>query len=581
MTGLRFHERMRGWISFDARDYNRAALAGRRAGGRCSMAVTADIGDLDRFLCRPGSSAQLSGRVSCPQLGGELSSEDGTFRLLAEAPDAEHRRVVYRLFLRDGEDRPLTLSGFKLVERGTVAHPWLAGSVWIDTTRLLVRILAGHVPEQAEREDDAATVATGVLRISSLGFAREVLTMRGRGDRRWRAPARYDRGFLRQLRTIYGGAARPGQFAFPAPVITARPEGFRDVPGRPDLRRRVVRFDAGDGCEINLHHLRLADARGDGGRPRRGPVLLIGGLAMRAEAFYTAPQHETLADRLLHEGFDVWVENWRTSIDLPAGSYTLDHAAVHDHPAAIAQIQEATGAERLDAVAHCMGSASLTMSVLAGQAKPLRTVVSSAVSYHIDLAALSRSRLRWQLPVAKHVAPGTDPQWVARAPSLGAAGLARMTRAMRAYRDPLVDATAYIYSGEVQGLWRQANVDGETLVWLAREFGYAPFSFFEQMRASADAGHLVPATRRPELANLEGKLPPDGTSFVFLAGAENQFFLPDGQKRTHDAFNANRDHVRPWKPLAGFSHLDVLIGKRAAARVFPGIVDALKTGAHV
>jgi hypothetical protein len=88
---------------------------------------------------------------------------------------------------------------------------------------------------------------------------------------------------------------------------------------------RVVPFAAGDGMALNLIHV-------EGSRtPTRGPVLLVHGAGVRANIF-RAPSGRTLVDALLDEGYDVWLENWRASIDVPPNKWTLDQAAVHDHP---------------------------------------------------------------------------------------------------------------------------------------------------------------------------------------------------------------------------------------------------------
>jgi hypothetical protein len=336
-----------------------------------------------------------------------------------------------------------------------------------------------------------------------------------------------------------------------------------------------VTFEAGDGCELTLHQIHDRDHR-----PTRGPVLLIGGLAMRANAFYDTPSRTSIVDALVGRGHDVWVENWRTSIDLPARDYTLDDAAVFDHPAAVAAVCEWTGHDRLDAVAHCMGSASLTMSVLAGLVPQLRTVVSSAVSLHVDLDRSSRMRLALLLPPVSLVLRGTDPQWAARAPSAFAAGLARWARFVRReYDNPLTAATTYIYSGHPDGLWRRDNLDPETLDWLAREFGYAPFSFFSQMRRCARAGHLVPVRGLPELeGGVAGRVPPESTRFLLLAGRQNRFFLAGGQRRTWEHFEELQPGRHGLVEFDGYSHLDVLVGRRAHRDVFPHVVEALANG---
>jgi hypothetical protein len=570
---LRFREHVSGWISFDARDYNTAVVDGRRARNRCALDLTIEIDDLDRFLHGPVTPGRLGGAVRCPALGGELEIEDGTFNLFVRAPDARRRRVLYRGFASDRHGRPLTVSAFKLIEDDP-NH-----DVWRDCSRLLTRILAGHVSHSSEQDDDPRVVATGVLVMRPLRFLRTVLTMRGGPGRRLSAPVIYQVAFVHRLRQIYGGRALPEyQFAFPSvtPGRTAfqgrQPNTWHELPGRPELDRQILPFETADGCELNLHRIKAA-----GADPGDKPVLLIGGLAMRANSFYDTPSRRSLVDALIEEGHDVWVENWRTSPDLPARDYTLDHAAVYDHPKAVRTVCDVTGRDELDAVAHCMGSASLTMSVLAGLVPALRRVVSSAVSLHIDLDRRSKLRLATLVPAASVRLKGTDPQWAARAPSVAAAGLARWGRFVcRTYPNPLNALTTYVYGGKPEGLWQRANLDDETLDWLGREFGYAPFSFFRQMRRCSDVGHLVPVEGLPELdVRLDLRPPPEGTSFTFIAGSENRFFLPGGQRTTYEHFARLQPDTHEWVPVPGYGHFDLFVGRNAEDDVFPHILGAL------
>jgi hypothetical protein len=204
-------------------------------------------------------------------------------------------------------------------------------------------------------------------------------------------------------------------------------------------------------------------------------------------------------------------------------------------------------------------------------------VVSSAVSLHIELNDLSQRRFRTLLPLAGLMLHGVDPQWAVRAPSPVAAGFARWARfSRRDYKNPLSAATTYIYGGLPDALWHRDNLNFDTLEWLGREFGYAPLSFFKQMRRCSDAGHLVPVEALPGLQlDLASASPPDGTRFTFLAGAENRFFLPSGQRRTYEHFNALQPGRHAFAELAGCGHVDSIVGRRAPAEVFPRILQAL------
>src|SRR4029079_19635428 len=95
----------------------------------------------------------------------------------------------------------------------------------------------------------------------------------------------------------------------------------------------------------------------------RGPVLLVHGAGVRAEIF-RPPLERTLVDALLDDGFDVWMINWRASIDLRPVAWTLDEAAAYDYPAVFRLILGRTGAQSLKAFVHCQGSTSFMISAI-------------------------------------------------------------------------------------------------------------------------------------------------------------------------------------------------------------------------
>jgi poly(3-hydroxyalkanoate) synthetase len=111
---------------------------------------------------------------------------------------------------------------------------------------------------------------------------------------------------------------------------------------------QIVPFTAGDGMPLNLIHVRGT------AEPTRGPVIVVHGAGVRANLF-RPPVGQTFVTALVEHGYDVWLENWRASIDMTPNEWTLDKAAKYDHPHAVETILGATGAKSLKAVIHCQG----------------------------------------------------------------------------------------------------------------------------------------------------------------------------------------------------------------------------------
>src|SRR5207302_6155331 len=114
---------------------------------------------------------------------------------------------------------------------------------------------------------------------------------------------------------------------------------------------------------------------------------------------------------LIEQGYDVWLENWRASIDLEPNSWTLDQAAVYDHPQAVKTVIKQTGCPEIKAIIHCQGSTSFMMSAMAGLVPEVKTIVSNAVSIHPIVPWLANLKLRWMVPLTARVLGYMDPQW--------------------------------------------------------------------------------------------------------------------------------------------------------------------------
>ncbi|MGH7985150.1 MAG: esterase [Candidatus Binataceae bacterium] len=336
------------------------------------------------------------------------------------------------------------------------------------------------------------------------------------------------------------------------------------------ISEETVPFTAGDGMRLNLIHIRGQMP------PTRGPVIVVHGAGVRANLF-RPPIATTFVQALLERGYDVWLENWRASIDLPANEWTLDKAALYDHPRAIETIQSSTGARTLKAVIHCQGSTSFMMSAVAGLLPAVKTIVSNAVSLYIRIPAITRVKYRVTLPLMKRLVNYLDPQWGVDAPTVTAKLITAMVRATHHECDNTVcRLVSFTYGVGHPTLWDHVNLNPATHQWISREFAKVPISFFEQMFRCVDAGHLISVDGLPGLpADYLAQPPQTDARFVFFAGANNHCFLPEGQRETFAYFDRLQANRHALHILPNYGHLDIFLGKDAPRQVFPLILNEL------
>jgi hypothetical protein len=333
---------------------------------------------------------------------------------------------------------------------------------------------------------------------------------------------------------------------------------------------RVVPFRARDGFEANLINVRGSE------RPEKGPVLLVHGAGVRANIF-RAPSGETIVDSLVDAGYDVWLENWRASIDFAPNEWTLDQAAVHDHPAAVETVVGETGSPQLKAIIHCQGSTSFMMSAVAGLVPQVTTIVANAVTLHPVIPAWSRLKIGYAVPLVGKLTRYLDPQWGLHAPGVTPKvlnGVVRLTH--HECSNPVCKEVSFTYGSGFPALWRHENLNDETHEWLKAEFAHVPITFFDQMRKCVAAGRLVSVEGHDELPrDFAAQAPKTEARFVFFTGLENRCFLPESQVRTFQWFESHQPGRHAIHELPGYSHLDVFMGKNAARDVFPLMLTEL------
>lgn len=342
---------------------------------------------------------------------------------------------------------------------------------------------------------------------------------------------------------------------------------------RADHRDEAHFLRADDGVPLTLIRVRTA------AEPTKPPVLLVHGIGMRGEAF-RPPAVRSLVDALLEDGWDVWLLNWRGSLDLDPLPWTLDDVAAYDHPAAVRHILEQTGADSVKVVAHCAGAASVSMAAVAGLLPEVDTILANGISLHVALPPFSRFKLHSLRPLLQRSEPYVDAGW-GDGPERLVPFLTRT--AVRLWHtecaNPTCNMASFAIGSGRHALWLHTNLDDATHDWLRHEFGKIPMSAYHQLARSDLAGQLVSVTSREGLpARYASTAPKTEARFALFAGRENRTFLPAGQRASHAFLNTHRPGKDRLHILPGYSHGDVFIGRLAHAEVFPAMLAELNGG---
>lgn len=337
------------------------------------------------------------------------------------------------------------------------------------------------------------------------------------------------------------------------------------------VKREIINFAARDGFKLNLVHCTSKSAN------KTEPIIVVHGAGVRS-AVFEPPVDTTFVDALLGANYDVWLLNWRASIDLPPNEWTLEDAAVHDHPAAVRTVLDRTGAKTLKAVIHCQGSTSFMMSAVAGLLPEVTTVVSNAVALHPVVPRLARLKSRYATNTVGRFMKYLNPQWGLSAPRGWPTAIDWWVRSTHhECNNAVCKHSSFTFGAGFPTLWRHENLDDATHEWLKGEFAHVPMTFFREMGKCIEAGHLISSGRYSELpGSFVVQAPKTDARFVFLGGEFNDCFVPQSQARTFDYFDHHAPGRHAFYELADYGHLDVFIGKNAAHDTFPLIIDELR-----
>ena len=554
-TGIRFTETMRGTL---------------RVGGAeapMTLTLTIAIDDLDAFAA-PGSArvAQARGEARCDALApGPLRVDAGTFALLVDDPaEVNVREMRYDLSMAAADGARYALRGVKTArdDRGP--------DLWRDTTTLAVR-----VDREGAAGGEAASVGAGVLTIGAADFARQLTTIEATGAGglldRLRAKARFGRLFAGLLYDTYGGVfAKVSVFDPDAPPRERRP-----LAAPPP---EIYPFDAADGVTLRL-------TRHRGGE--KGPVLLAHGLGVSSAIFSTDLIDTNLLEYLCGHGYDCWLLDYRSSVDLPYAHlpYTGDDVARKDFPAAVAEVRRVTGAADVQAVVHCFGGNAFFMAMLAGL-RGVRSAVVSQAAAHCLAPAMTQVKSALHVPdlMEKLGIRALTADVDTHTGLLGrvADSLLRFDPARDGPRD--ASAVSHRITFLYGQLYEIDNLNRATYDHLHELFGVACIDAFKHLTTMVRAGRIVDAGGGDVYLREADGFPTIGRlaiPMLVLHGERNRCWRPESTAATVELmarFNGAGLYDRQVVP--GYGHIDCIFGADAVRDVYPRILAHLEKSAR-
>ncbi len=571
------HHRPCGHVERIRDDYVNGAAWGLAEDSACSFRLTVATDNLHRMIDDPQHRSRITGEVLVSAISTDpMPVREGTFRLLVANPDkAESWAMLYDMVL-EGPDGPIHFHGFKTLEQRGKSDPWT------DLTTLFVTLRHG---DKGGEDADDALIGRGILKLGIDEFMRQLTTItihdsntlvghvinlipKARKAIETYFIAKYAGFFGMTVFRAYGGMlATLNDFAGKDAELLS-PRAMR----LPPAERHIVK--TGDGIKIGL-------TRYCGGA--RGPLILAPGFSVRASSFATPTVDENLTESLVAQGYDVWLFDYRASADsgndtVHPPEFNIDDIARHDWPAAVAKIRAVTGAESVQAIAHCVGSMSLLMGIGVGWTTHVRSLISSQLTLH----------------------PVTDWLNFMKA-DLGVAGMLGDISLLDGHFDFMsqgteadneIDAIAYqIPVPDGQGCknltcrrvfgvfgpsWDHRQLGHDTHLALGSMFSRVSLSPFKQLQTIMRTGLAVDADGKSVYTNDDAArrlaLP-----ISFLSGATNQIFYPESGQRTRVWLSEhNGASLYNQRIIPNYGHMDLFIGRNANRDVTPLILEELE-----
>jgi cholesterol oxidase len=553
--GIRFTETMKGFFSLgEITDYQAGENRGRQGNSPIEFTLTIESNDLHKMLSDAAHEATIMGTASAPALSPNALDAKGIFHLFVPDPDhVETKLMTYNMQLSAEDGSVYTFEGFKSI------HEMKYGlETWHQTSTLYVTLKRG--------DDAGPVIGKGIMHILPADFAKQMTTLEVTNAKslaeRLAGVAAFGRYFGDTLFQTYGG-------------VFAKQTIFN--PDAPPRKKRPLRTDA---PEIHFFtstdDLPLKLTRYRGGA--KGPVILSHGLGVSSLIFSIDTIETNLVEYLFAHGYDIWLLDYRASIDLPSSFQrsTADDVATKDYPPAVAKVLAETKAPSVQMLVHCYGSTTFFMAMLAGL-QGVRSAVCSQIATNIIAHPMTRFK------TGLHVPDALD--------KLGIKDLTAYTDAHADWKDKLFNLALKLYPMEHKEhcnnpvchritflyslLYEHAQLNQATHEDGLREmFGVANIGALEHLGELVRKQHLVDAkggeVYMPHLERL-------AIPITFIHGGNNECFLPESTALTYELLRKkNGSSLYGRHVIPGYGHIDCIYGANAVKDVYPLMLQHLE-----
>ena len=556
-TGIQFTEKMGGYVApvTAEHDFTQAYQEGKRLANFFEFTLTIIVDDLDEMLSGEGHEAGIVGTVQAPLLSSSpITVSQGVFNLLEkDTARVNARTMQYRMKLITKEGKSYHFYGVKHV------HNSPGFDLWKDTTSLFVTIYEGE-------NEQTSVVAKGILKIAPEDFKTQLTTIKVLHTEsikeKLKAQFKFGKFFAGSLYDVYGGVMGK------ASPFNPEAEPRKKRPLRVNTPQ-VFHFTTQDQVQLRF-------TRYQGGN--KGPVMLCHGLGVSSLIFSIDTIDTNLLEYLFEFGYDVWLLDYRASIDLPASEslFTADEVARYDYPKAVEEIFKHTGADSIQVVAHCYGATTFSMAMLAGL-KGVRSAVMSQIGPHVSASLPSRIKSGLYLPnllkgfglKSMEVYTDTNADWKNKL----------YNQLLRLYPVNAEDRTTDAVSNRITFIYGQLyeldNLNQATFNALHEMFGVVNIDALKSLALMVRKRKVIGANGEDVyLPNIgkNMKIP-----IAFIHGDENACFLPKSTDVTYNLLKKLYPGI-PFKRhlIPNYGHIDCIFGKNASKDVYPFILNHLE-----